>query len=119
MSAVTLLHTPLVSVQFSSVFWWFLHSIEAENKQDLVLAERRHGPLLDICGALWVLLQGLHDLTVVQHESHELVFPLRLGRRAVDWSDQLQLLQVLEGLRTSGIRSEHEGTPSIHFYSVS
>lgn len=86
-----------------------LHSIEAENKRDVVLAERRHGPLLDVRGALWVLLQGLHDLTVVQHESHELVFPLRLGRRAVDWSDQLQLLQVLEGLRTSVIWSEHEG----------
>lgn len=62
-------------------------------------AERRHGPLLDIGGTVWILLQGLHDLTVVQHESHELVFPLSFGRGAVDRPDQLQLLQVLEGLR--------------------
>lgn len=64
-----------------------------------MLAKRRHGPLLHISGALRVLLQGLHDLTVVQHESHELVLPLSFGRGAVGRPDQLQLLQVLEGLR--------------------
>lgn len=65
-----------------------------------VLAERRHGPLLDLRGALWVLLQGLHDLTVVQHESHQLELPLSFGRGAVDRPDHLQLLQVLKGLKT-------------------
>lgn len=64
------------------------------------LSERRHGPLLDVSGALWVFLQGLHDLTVVQHQSHQLVLSLGFGRGAVDRPDQLQLLQVLEGLRT-------------------
>lgn len=65
-------------------------------------AKRRHGPLPDVRGALWVLLQGLHDLTVVQHQSHQLVLLLSLHRGTVDRSNQLQLLQVLEGLRTEG-----------------
>lgn len=54
-----------------------------------VLAERRHGPLLDVSGALWVLLQGLHDLTVVEHEPHELVLPLSFGCSIVNRPDQL------------------------------
>lgn len=65
-----------------------------------VSAKRRHGPLSDIRGALWVLLQGFHDLTVVQHQSHELVLLLGLCRGAVDGADQFQLLKVLKGLRT-------------------
>lgn len=68
-------------------------------KLNAVLTKCRHGPLLDVSGALWVLLQGLHDLAVVQHQPHQLVLPLRLGHRAVDGPDQLQLLQVLERLR--------------------
>lgn len=65
-------------------------------------AKRWHGPLSDICGALWVFLQGFHDLTVVQHQSHELVLLLGLCGGAVDRADEFQLLQVLEGLWTEG-----------------
>ena len=78
----------------------FLSANQTSTWSPNVLSERRHGPLLDVSGALWVFLQGLHDLTVVQHESHEPVLPLSFGRRRVDRPDQLQLLQVLEGLRT-------------------
>lgn len=63
------------------------------------LAERRHGPLLNIRGALWVFLQSLHNLTVVHHESHQLVLPLSFRRGAVGRSYQLQLLQMFESLR--------------------
>lgn len=47
---------------------------------------------------MWVFLQRLHDLTLVQHESHELVLPLGPGGGTVERPDELQLLQVLEGL---------------------
>lgn len=60
-----------------------------------------HGPLLDISGALWVLLQGLHDLAVVQHQPHELVLPLSFGRGAINGSDEFQLLQMFKGLETT------------------
>lgn len=72
----------------------------------MVSAKRRHGPLSDISGALWVFLQGFHDLTVVQHQSHELVLLLGLGRGAVDGADQFQLLKVLEGLRAEQRRGQ-------------
>lgn len=91
----------LCSSELSSVliFLWAecLHEVRMNVEY---LSERRHAPLLDVSGALWVFLQGLHDLTVVQHQSHQLVLSLGFGRGAVDRPDQLQLLQVLEGLRT-------------------
>lgn len=58
----------------------------------------RYGPLLEVRWALWVFLQGFHDLTLVQHEFHELVLPLGLGGGTVKMLDELQLLQVLECL---------------------
>lgn len=67
------------------------------------LGKSRQGPLLDVGGALWVLLQRLHDLAAVHHEPHHLVLPLGF-RRAVDGPDELQLLQVLEPLQTKRTR---------------
>lgn len=67
-----------------------------------VSGQRRHGPLLQVCGALWVFLQRLHDLALVQHELHELVLPLGPGGGAVERPDELQLLQVLKSLRRRG-----------------
>lgn len=66
------------------------------------LSKRRHGPLLEVCGALWVFLQRLHDLTLVQHEPHELVLSLSPGGGVVKRSDELQLLQVFKGLMRRG-----------------
>lgn len=68
--------------------------------------QRRHGPLLEVRWALWVFLQRLHDLTLVQHESHELVLPLGPGGGTVERPDELQLLQVLEGLGRGDDQSE-------------
>ena len=92
-----LLHTVRFISHFLKQFW--VHKVQMDLE---ILAVRRHGPLLDVSGALWVFLQGLHDLSVVQHESHQLVLPLSFDRRAVHRPDHLQLLQVLKGLRTVG-----------------
>lgn len=75
-----------------------LHRLNSKCSE--ALPKCRHGPLLDVSGALWVLLQGIHDLAVVQREPHELVLPLDFGRGTIDRLDQLQLLQVLERLKS-------------------
>lgn len=65
--------------------------------------QRRHGPLLEVCGALWVFLQRFHDLTLVQHEPHELVLSLSPGGGLVKRSNELQLLQVFKSLGGKGV----------------
>lgn len=52
---------------------------------------------------MWVFLQRLHDLTLVQHEPHELVLSLSPGGGVVKRSDELQLLQVFKGLEGKGV----------------
>lgn len=63
-SLIQVMDSLLISVLDSSCF----HSAETTTRVQMYaesLGEGRHGPLLDISGALRVLLQGLHDLTVV------------------------------------------------------
>lgn len=45
---------------------------------------------------------------MVQHQSHQLVLLLGLGRGAVDGADQFQLLKVLEGLGAEERRGQEE-----------
>lgn len=80
----------------------FFSKLPGPNIEEYVpLTKSRHGPLFDICGALWVFLQGLRDLAVVQHKFHQLVLLLDLCCGAVHRPNQLQLLQVFKRLEQS------------------
>lgn len=72
-------------------------------------AEGGGGPLADVGGTLGVPLQRLLHLALGQHQPHQLELLLGLGGGAVDGADQLQLLEVLEGLRVEERGGQDQG----------